>query len=170
MRDVHILTTGGTIDKMFRETDGKIINQKTLVTEFLLPHLRLPATRVGVTEVMAKDSLHMTPDDRLHIYHCIEKKMQLAHPLVVLHGTDTLAQTLRFCFDKQPTPPVTVVFTGAMRPAGFAHSDALQNLTEALLAAQTAASGFYVAFHGQLLPAPHIAKDKNQGTFVSTAR
>jgi len=58
------------------------------------------------------------------------------------------------------------VFTGAMRNYELGSTDALQNLTEALLAVQLVAPGVYVAMHNQLLKFPGVRKDKERGTFV----
>ena len=167
-KTIKIFTTGGTIDKSFSEQKGQVINATTTINQFLLPHLRLPFTQIEITEIMAKDSLQMTDTHRDQIYQYIKKEFLRKNPILVLHGTDTLDQTLKWCFHKNPSPPVCVIFTGAMRPSGFAQNDALQNFTEALYAAHLAPPGFYVSFHGQLLKGPHIKKDKNLGTFVST--
>jgi L-asparaginase len=69
-----------------------------------------------------------------------------------------------------PSPPVPIVFTGAMRPYELRNTDALQNLTEALLAAQFLSPGVYVAMHSQVLQFPGIEKDRGRGTFVKTLR
>ena len=45
------------------------------------------------------------------------------------------------------------------------NTDALQNLTEALLAVQTAAPGVYVAMHNQVLQFPGVVKDRVRGVF-----
>jgi len=62
------------------------------------------------------------------------------------------------------------VFTGAMRPYELRSTDAMQNLTEALLAVQLLAPGVYVAMHDQVLQFPGVVKDKAAGTFVKAAR
>ena len=63
-------------------------------------------------------------------------------------------------------PRVPVVFTGAMRPYELRSTDALQNLTEALLAVQIVAPGVYVAMHNTVLQFPGVVKDPDLGTFV----
>jgi L-asparaginase len=45
-------------------------------------------------------------------------------------------------------------------------TDALQNLTEALLAVQILAPGVYLAMHNQVLQFPGVIKDRTLGTFV----
>ena len=64
------------------------------------------------------------------------------------------------------TPRVPIVLTGAMRPYELRATDALQNLTEALLAVQLVAPGVYVAMHSRVLAFPGVEKDHVLGTFV----
>ena len=64
------------------------------------------------------------------------------------------------------TPRVPIVLTGAMRPFILRNTDALQNLTEALLAVQVLAPGVYVAMHNKVLAFPGARKDTAHGTFV----
>jgi L-asparaginase len=55
-----------------------------------------------------------------------------------------------------------------MRPYELRATDALQNLTEALLAVQLLPPGVYVSMHNQVLPFPGVVKDRLQGTFVKS--
>ena len=53
-----------------------------------------------------------------------------------------------------------------MRPYALRTTDALQNLTEALLAVQLLPPGVYVAMHDRVLQFPGVVKDPLRGTFV----
>jgi L-asparaginase len=53
-----------------------------------------------------------------------------------------------------------------MTPLGFEGSDALQNLTESLLAARLLSPGVFVVMHGQVVPVGRVRKDKDKATFV----
>ena len=86
--------------------------------------------------------------------------------MVVVHGTDRLADTGERMVELFGTPPVPIVLTGAMRPYALRTTDALQNLTEALLAVQLLAPGVYVAMHNKVLAFPGVVKDRARGTFV----
>lgn len=165
---VHILTTGGTIEKSYCEADGSVKNMESQLKARLLSRLRLPHTDFWVEEVMAKDSLDMTDSDREEIFQRIQAKFTDGNPIVILHGTDTMEKTLRHCYQQMNRPPVAVIFTGAMTPAGFIDSDAQQNFTEALFASQIVAPGFYISFHGALFEAPDVRKNHEHGTFEET--
>lgn len=165
-KQILVLTTGGTIEKSYDELDGSLENRESLLKSLLLSKLRLPHTEVELQEVMAKDSLHMTEEDRHLIYERIIHHSLQGRPIIVLHGTDTMEKTAEHCFKQDPVPRVPVIFTGAMRPVGFEDSDARQNFTEALMAAHLLEPGFYISFHNHLFKVPKVTKNKQQGTFI----
>lgn len=168
MKNIWILTTGGTIEKSYSEDEGSLENRESLLQRKLIEKLRIPYTEVKVKTLMAKDSLHMTDEDREVIYQNIKDSLDHCDGLVVLHGTDTLDKTLLYCQNKLSKPTKPVVFTGAMKPAGFDDSDALQNFTEALYVSQVVTPGYYLSFHGHLFNGPNFRKNKFLRTFEST--
>lgn len=166
IKDVIIITTGGTIEKTYNEFDGSLENRGTSIKNRILSKMRLPYTQIHVHPLLSKDSLYMTDQDRDLICTTIAEKMPLGNPIVVLHGTDTMSLTADFCFQKIQTPTVPVVFTGAMIPMGFDDSDAAQNVTEALLATKFLNPGFYISFHNEIFTVPGTTKNKQTGTFI----
>jgi L-asparaginase len=165
IKTIMILTTGGTIEKVYDEFEGALQNKEPMVKVKILPKLRHPYTEFQVKEIMAKDSLYMDDRDREFILESIKYHAKHSNPIVVIHGTDTMATTANYCFETFPEVRVPVVFTGAMKPLGFDDSDAQQNVTEAIFAAQIARPGYYISFHGKLFNVPHVRKNKNRGTF-----
>ena len=115
---------------------------------------------------MNKDSLEMTPEDHTLIAETVATMAEECAGVVVVHGTDRLAVSGDRVVELVGTPASPVVFTGAMRPYELRSTDALQNLTEALLAVQLLDPGVYVAMHNQVLAFPGVTKDKVAGTFV----
>ena len=162
---VRILTTGGTIEKSYCESEGTLKNRASIIRDGLISSLRLPYTNLELESILNKDSLEMDNDDRDQICAAIERTAQLGDPIVILHGTDTMSITADYCYGKLGTPKVPVVFTGAMRPMGFIDSDARQNVTEALLTARLVDPGFYIAFHNRVFPIPGARKNLESGTF-----
>jgi L-asparaginase len=162
---VNIVTTGGTIEKTYNEFDGSLENRGTSIRNRILTKLRLPYTDLQVHPIMSKDSLYMTDEDRILIADTLALKANEGHPIVVLHGTDTMSVSANFCHSKNPNPKVAIVFTGAMIPMGFEDSDASQNVTEALVAAKLLPPGFYISFHNQIFMVPYVEKDRDRGTF-----
>lgn len=166
---IRILTTGGTIEKSYSESEGTLKNRASIIRDGLIASLRLPYTHLELESVMNKDSMDMDDGDRAKIAAAIAETVEQGEPIVVLHGTDTMSATAEYCFEQLGAPKVAVVFTGAMRPMGFIDSDARQNVTEALLAARLMAPGFYIAFHNRVFPLPGVRKNRDTGTFEAVS-
>lgn len=164
---IGLLTTGGTIEKQYNETDGSLRNVGSILQDVLL-HLRLPGAILRHVPVMSKDSLDMTPEDRQTILAAVRDSLAEDDAVLVLHGTDTLAQTGDVLHAGLPRLDRPVVLTGAMRPYEFRDTDAFQNLTEALLACRLLPPGVYVAMHNQVLRFPGVTKDRKRMTFART--
>jgi L-asparaginase len=133
----------------------------------MLQELRLEGTEVAVVEVLSKDSLDMTDEDRSRIVAAVRAALDCgAAGVVLLHGTDTLETTGERLVAEIAAPSIPVVLTGAMRPFEMKQSDALQNLTEAIFASGVLAPGFYCVAHGRTYRFPGVTKDRERGTFT----
>ncbi len=162
---VALISTGGTIEKTYDELEG-VLSNKVSVLQVMLGSLQLGGVAIERVNLMNKDSLEMTPGDHQRI---AEKALECAGDadgVVVVHGTDRLAVSGHRIYELEPKPRVPIVLTGAMRPYVMRTTDALQNLTEALLAVQLAKPGVYVAIHNKLLAFPGVRKDTESGTFI----
>ena len=155
-----ILTTGGTIDKTYDEFQGSLQNVHT-VLDFILGSLRLPDLFVRHIEVMHKDSLDMTAADRESIARAVCDAARSSDAIVILHGTDTLADTGEHLLATCTELDIPVVLTGAMRPYEFRDTDAIQNVTEALLAARLVEPGVYAVLHNRVLRFPGVVKNRD---------
>lgn len=166
-RSITIITTGGTIEKVYDEATGLLVNRGSVLKE-MLSALRLEDTEVRINELLSKDSLFMTDGDRDRVVAAARQAVSGpdVSGVVILHGTDTLCVTGERLHAELPAPKVPVILTGAMRPYEMTRSDALQNLTEALFATGTLAPGVYCVAHGRALRFPGVAKDKTRGTFI----
>ena len=160
-----VLTTGGTIEKVYSEQEGAVVNVAQKIGRYL-KQLRLPDRDIEVVPVMNKDSLEMTDDDRAQLVAKIGEVQCDGCPIVITHGTDTMTDTGRYIQRAFPELRVPIILTGAMRPLGFEGSDGLQNLTESLLAARLLPPGVYIVFHGHVFPADRTRKDRDLGSFV----
>ncbi len=164
IRTVNIITTGGTIDKSYDELDGTLSNRGSQLRE-MIKRLRLPYLKIHHQDLLLKDSLDMTDDDRQMICKAVTNLLEKNNPVIILHGTDTMEVTAQYLYDNITQPPVPVILTGAMKPFGFEDSDALQNFTEALFAATLVEPGFYISMHNAFHPMPHVRKNRERGTF-----
>ena len=161
---LSIISTGGTIEKTYEPASGALANRET-VLDHMLAHLRIPDLRIDRVHLMNKDSLEMTTADHALIARTAHEAAANADGVIVVHGTDRLAVSSEVtCEASLPATPI--VFTGAMRPFELRDTDALQNLTEALLAVRLLNPGVYVAMHNRVLAFPGVIKDRTAGTFV----
>lgn len=165
---VYVLTTGGTIEKVYSENSGSVSNAENKIDRYLRL-LRLPDIEVNVVPLMNKDSLEMTDQDRVLILGMVRAILKENAPIVITHGTDTMVETGLYLQRALPEPGVPIVLTGAMTPLGFEGSDGLQNLTESLLAVQLLRGGVYVVMHGAVYPVERVRKDHALGRFVWVA-
>lgn len=138
---IQILTTGGTIDKVYFDAKSSFQVGEPQISEVLREANLTIDYRV--TPLMQKDSLEMTPDDRALIRQAVESTG--SQRIVITHGTDTMIETGKAL---QEIPGKTIVITGAMQPARFRTSDALYNIASALTAVQLLPAGVYIVMNG----------------------
>jgi len=168
-RRIALLSTGGTIEKTYSESDGTITNQRS-VLEMMLASLVLRGVVIERIPVMNKDSLLMSDEDHERIATVCGVYAASHDGLIVSHGTDRLQFTgERLVARLSETPRVPIILTGAMRPYELRTTDALQNVTEALLAVQLVSPGIYVAMHNQVLRFPGVVKDPDNLRFIKRA-
>ncbi len=168
MRRITLISTGGTIEKTYDEVSGALSNRSSVVPR-MLNRLRLEQTQVNTVDLMHKDSLELDDEDRARIRDAVRlhsSGLTNGDGVIIMHGTDTLCITGEFLLEELAPLDVPVILTGAMRPYEMKRSDALQNLTESLLAAGVLAPGVYVVAHGRVLAFPGVIKDLALGTFV----
>lgn len=166
---IYLISTGGTIEKVYSERTGQVENIDTKIDRYL-DMLRLPGTDIEEIRLMNKDSLEMTATDRDLVLATVRAKLAKPAPIVITHGTDTLVETGLHLERNLTGLPVAIVLTGAMTPLGFERSDGLQNLTESLLAAKVLPPGVWVVMHNQVFRVDETTKDRDRATFVARPR
>ena len=149
---IQILTTGGTIDKVYFDA-----NSKFEIGDSLLPELLAESNiheSYAIRELMRKDSLELTDDDRDGILEAVK---QTEHSrIIITHGTDTMAQTAQVL---KTLPDRTIVLTGAMQPARMRRTDAVFNIGFAWAAARLLPPGVYIAMNGEVFEAGAVRKN-----------
>ena len=155
---VDILTTGGTIDKIYFDKKSTYEIGEPVVGALL------KAMNVGfefdVEALMKLDSLDMTHAHRAQLLARVEAST--AQYILITHGTDGMvatAKTLANLMDK------TIVITGALQPAAFALNDAVFNIGGAVTALQTLPFGVYIVMNGQVFTPDNVAKNLDENRF-----
>ena len=92
MQRIYLLSTGGTIEKVYSEQSGAVENRAAKLDRYLRA-LRLPDADVQTVHLMNKDSLEMTDADRIEVRDRVGELLKESAPIVISHGTDTMVET-----------------------------------------------------------------------------
>ena len=158
---IKILTTGGTIDKVYFDEKsnyevgapqiGQVLERSDVIFDY------------SIATLCHRDSLDLTDEDRRRIHDAIRND---EHRLfIVTHGTDTMVQTARML---QDIPDKVIVLTGASQPARFRGSNAIFNIGCAVAAVQTLSPGVYVAMNGRIFDSDKVRKNPDTRRFQDT--
>ena len=160
MDQLCIVTTGGTIDKIYFDDKSDYQIGEPQIGG-ILRELGV-AFQFNVIPIIRKDSLHITAEDRELIRATIAA--QPAKHVLVTHGTDTMVETAQVL---ESLTDRTIVLTGALSPARFRGSDAEFNVGTAVGAVQCLPPGVYIAMNGTAFPWDTVQKNKQAGVFES---
>ncbi len=152
MKHLAIVTTGGTIDKIYFDDKSEFQVGSPQIGS-ILEALGV-AFSFDLIPILRKDSLHLTDDDRDLIRRTIEA--QPVQHVLVTHGTDSMIQTAQVLAG---IPDKTIVLTGALNPARFQGSDAVFNIGVAVGAVQTLGAGVYIAMNGRIWNPARVRKN-----------
>ena len=152
MEQLCIVTTGGTIDKIYFDDKSDFQIGEPQIGR-ILDELGV-AFRYSVIPILRKDSLHITEADRELVRATIQA--QDARHVLVTHGTDSMVATARVLAS---IPGKTIVLTGALNPARFRGSDAEFNIGTAVGAVQSLPAGVYIAMNGRVWDPAKVRKN-----------
>ena len=155
---LEILTTGGTIDKVYFDKKSNYEVGDPFVEE-LLRKMNVNIS-LKVKSLMKIDSLDMTDIHREEILNYV--KNSTANNFLITHGTDSIVETaiyLKKISDK------TIVLTGSLKPAIFIDNDAIFNVGSALTSAQILKNGVYIVINGQVFNPDNVRKNLEKNIF-----
>jgi L-asparaginase len=153
-----IITTGGTIDKIYFDDKSDYQIGEPQISQIL--HAMHVAFEFEVSSLMRKDSLHMEDKDRQLILDVVSAS-EVRH-ILITHGTDSMVATATVL---QNVPDKTIVLTGALNPARFRDSDAIFNIGCAVGAVQTLPPGVYITMNGKVWDPAHVRKNRFENRF-----
>jgi len=161
MKRLTIITTGGTIDKLYFDDLSEYQIGKPVIGALLTTY------KVGfdfeVLSLMQKDSLDLTDEDRQLIRTVIERSDD--RHFLITHGTDTMVDTSRHLSSIQDK---TMVLTGALTPARFNSTDAIFNIGCAVATVQTAQPGAWLVMNGQVWHSDHARTNRKATQFEAS--
>ena len=165
MRDeimkIRLFITGGTIDKVFNQSNGELEFDKTHFPE-ILSRARVEVDLL-IEELLFIDSLDMVEADRELI---LEKCGKCDERFILItQGTDTMCETARLLGESSIDK--TIVLFGSMVPYAVSDSDAFFNFGCALGSLQLLETGVYIAMNGRVLPWNDVEKNRSLGVFLT---
>ena len=158
MDQLCIVTTGGTIDKIYFDDKSDFQVGEPQIGR-ILDELGV-AFRYSVIPILRKDSLHLDDADRELLRATIAA--QPARHVLVTHGTDSMVETAKVLAS---IPGKTIVLTGALNPARFRGSDAEFNIGTAVGAVQSLPAGVYIAMNGRIWDPAKVRKNVDANRF-----
>ena len=155
---LDVLTTGGTIDKIYFDQKSEYEVGDPVVGSLL------ESMNVGfdyeVDQLMKLDSLDMTDEHRRKIYDRVCSSS--SRHILITHGTDGMIETAQLL---EPVKDKTIVLTGALKPAAFAENDAVFNLGCAIGAISALPAGVYIVMNGQVFSPNNVRKNRAESRF-----
>lgn len=158
MNKLSILTTGGTIDKIYYDDKsdyqigepeiGRILRAMNVAFDW------------DIRALIRKDSLHLGDEDRALIRQAVMASDD-THFLIT-HGTDTMVETAAALGNVGER---VIVMTGALNPARFIDSDAVFNIGCAVGAVQVLAPGAWIAMNGRIWDPKKVRKNRDANCF-----
>ena len=158
MEDLLIVTTGGTIDKVYFDAKSDYQVGDPQIGK-ILDDLGV-AFRFHVIPLLRKDSLFIDGDDRALMRATIAAQSERC--VLVTHGTDSMVETAKVLAG---IPGKTIVLTGALNPARFEGSDAQFNIGCAVGAVQSLPEGAYIAMNGRIWSPDKVRKNVDANRF-----
>lgn len=155
---LQVFSCGGTIDKVYFDAKSEYeVGEPQILAIFQEANVTF---RYSIQQLMRKDSLEMTDEDRQLVRKAVEECP--ANRVLLTHGTDMMPETARALIG---IPEKTIVLTGSMTPARFQKSDAEFNIGCAVGALMSLPAGVYIAMNGCVFPADRVRKNRTQFRF-----
>ena len=158
MKLLQVITTGGTIDKIYfdEKSDYKIGEPEI---SRILADMNV-GFRWQVQPLLRKDSLQLTDADRDLIRAAVEGSD--ASHFLITHGTDTMVETARRL---EGLGERVIVLTGALNPARFIGTDAVFNIGCAVGAVQCLPAGVWIVMNGRVWDPKTVRKNRDANRF-----
>ncbi len=159
---VTVINTGGTFNKRYNPITGQldVASDNISINKIIAS---CPNVEFEIKNIVSKDSLDMTEEDREEICEAI--KITKNDKVIIIHGTDTIHLTSQLIKEKKLEKQI--VFTAAMIPMSINEMEATMNFSLALgfLSAKNE-NGTYIAMHGVVADCSKLIKNKELGQFL----
>ena len=155
---IEIITTGGTIDKVYFDKKSDYQVGAPFIGD-LLTKMNVNID-YKISPLMRVDSLDMDDGDREKILNHILKSNY--DKILITHGTDTIVDTAIYLNQLNNK---TVVLTGSLKPALFIDNDPIFNIGCAFTSVQNLSKGVYIIMNGQVFEPNNCRKNIEKNIF-----
>ena len=163
MKKILVINTGGTFNKVYNPLTGNLdIDKKG---EALKEIEKFWLNRFNIINIIGKDSLDMTEQDRAEILKVIKKSSE--KKIIIVHGTDTMDKTANYLAKAKLDRKI--VLTGAMVPYSINPVEATANFSSAygyILGINQ--KGVHISMNGRIKNHKRVIKNKEKGYFENT--
>ena len=160
MKKILIINTGGTFNKIYNPLTGNldIDSEGSAINSIADAWLR----KLKIKNIIGKDSLEMTNEDREFIVRTIKKSK--INNIIIVHGTDTMDKTAKYLATTNLKKKI--ILTGAMVPYSINPIEATSNLCSAYGYLQANNKiGVYISMNGVIKDHKRVIKNKEKGYF-----
>ena len=161
MEKLLIISTGGTFNKHYNPINGTLEIDKT--SSALQEIASKWLSNFEIFNIIGKDSLEMTNQDRLELLDTIHQSEH--EKIIIVHGTDTMDITAEYLADAELKK--TIIITGAMVPYSIDPVEATANLASAygyLHALEK--NGVFIVMNGVMGSYKKVKKNRSEGKFT----
>jgi L-asparaginase len=160
MKNILIISTGGTFNKIYDPIKGEfVIDASSHALEEIASKW---LCKFEVLNIIGKDSLDMTGQDRLELLAIISQSDH--QNILIVHGTDTMDVTAEYLADAELEK--RIILTGAMVPYSIDPIEATANFASAYgYMNALEQDGVYIAMNGIIATYDTVKKDRVKGRF-----
>ena len=163
MKNILVINTGGTFNKIYNPITGELEIDKE--GNGLKEIEKLWFNGLKVINIIAKDSLDMTKEDRALIIKTIKKSLKKR--IIIVHGTDTIDKSAKVLAEAKLNKKI--ILTGAMMPYSINSIEATANFCSAYgYITACNKKGVYISMNGKIDNYKRVSKNKEKGYFVET--
>jgi L-asparaginase len=163
--NIAVINTGGTFNKRYNPLNGELeVPTDGIALEEIIKNCF--NIDFKIVNIISKDSLDMTDDDRELIVQTIKNLEQ--ENIIIIHGTDTMDKTAKYLDEKIGLiKNKKIVLTGAMIPFSIEKVEATLNFSQAIgfLNAKVE-NKVYISMHGSVTSYKLLKKNKTLGQFL----
>lgn len=164
MKNIKIVNTGGTFNKVYDEINGELVvpSNNDSIEDIIKNSFKHAVNNISIDGLIYKDSLEMNDSDRTLLAEYISALSE--EYVIIIHGTDTIDVTADYLYNYGLEK--SVVLVGAMMPYSVNPIESSLNLGMAIgFLEGNEESGVYISMNGIVGSYKNVKKNKIAGYF-----